>query len=331
MFHHYVHGPVPLTPSPLTPCPNPKSPNPLSQPPGNPKGVLAPTDHDVPPYVHGPVPLTPSPLTPCPNPESPNPLSQPPGNPQGVLAPTHHDVPPYVHCPVPLTPGPLTPTLCSWSRAPNPKSPNPLSQPRGDSNPLSQPPGNPKGVLAPTHHDVPPYVHGPVPLTPGPLTPCPNRKSPNPLSQPPGNPQGVLVPKHHDVPPTHHFFLFFKGCTATSDVILASHLWLLQVTGFVVSQVTRVPWSPLQAPFKPPWNPFEAPLKPPWSLPKVKPPSSLREGYLWRVLCWRRSPLRHWRVPFLKVSGTFLNIQWLDFQCKARGSFTEAPPFGWHG
>ena len=133
-------------------------------------------------------------------------------------------VPPYVHGPVPLTPSPLTP-------CPNPKSPNPLSQP----------PGNPKGVLAPTHHDVPPYLHGPVPLTPDPLTPCPNPKSPNPLSQPPGNPKGVLVPKHHDVPPTHHFFLFFKGCTATSDVILASHLWLLQVTGFVVSQVTRVP------------------------------------------------------------------------------------------
>ena len=58
-----------------------------------------------------------------------------------------------------------------------------------------------------------------VPLTPSPLTPCPNPKSPNPLSQPSGNPKGVLVPKHHDVPPTHHFFLFFKGCTATSDVI----------------------------------------------------------------------------------------------------------------
>ena len=130
-----------------------------------------------------------------------------------------------VPCPqAPLTTSPQTPCL-------NPKSPNPLSQP----------PGNPEGVLAPTHHDVPPYVHGPVPLTPSPLTPCPNPKSPNPLSQPPGNPKGVLVPKHHDVPPTHHFFLFFKGCTATSDVILASHLWLLQVTGFVVSQVTRVP------------------------------------------------------------------------------------------
>ena len=93
-----------------------------------------------------------------------------------------------------------------------------------------------------------------APLTPSPLTPCPspqetlkvcfhpinmmfhpmftvpcpeaplNPKSPNPLSQPPKNPKGVLVPKHHDVPPTHHFFLFFKGCTATSDGILASHL-----------------------------------------------------------------------------------------------------------
>ena len=117
------------------------------------------------------------------------------------------------------------------------------------------------------------YVHGPVPrgpLTPSPLTPCPspqetlkvrlhphimmfhpvhgavprgppNPKSPNPLSQPPRNPKGVLLPEHHDVPATHHFFLFFKGCTATSDGILASHLWLLQVTEFLVSQVTCLP------------------------------------------------------------------------------------------
>ena len=66
--HHdvppYVHGPVPRGP------PNPKSPNPLSQPPRNPKGVLAPTHHDVPPYVHGPLLRSP------PNPKSPNPLSQ---------------------------------------------------------------------------------------------------------------------------------------------------------------------------------------------------------------------------------------------------------------
>ena len=77
-----------------------------------------------------------------------------------------------------------------------------------------------------------------------PMFPCPEApltKSPNPLSQPPRNPKGVLVPKHHDVPPTHHFFLFFKGCTATSDGILASHLSLLQVTEFVVSQVTCLP------------------------------------------------------------------------------------------
>ena len=65
-------------------------------------------------------------------------------------------------------------------------------------------------------------------------------KSPDPLSQPPRNPKGVLAPTHHDVPPTH-FFLFFKGCTATSDGILASHLWLLQVTEFLVSQVTCPP------------------------------------------------------------------------------------------
>ena len=147
-----------------------------------------------------------------PNPKSPDPLSQPPRNPKGVLAPTHHDVPPYVHGPVPRG-------------RPSPKSLNPLSQLRR----------SPKGVLAPTHHDVPPYVHGPVPRGP------PNPKSPNPLSQPPRNPKGVLVPKHHDVPPTHHFCLFFKGCTATSDGILASHLWLLQVTEFLVSQATCPP------------------------------------------------------------------------------------------
>ena len=54
--------------------------------------------------------------------------------------------------------------------------------------------------------------------------------------------------------------------------------------------------SPLQAPLKPPWSPLQAPLKPSlpkvkpfWSLPKVKPPSSLREGYLQRVLRWRWS------------------------------------------
>ena len=117
-------------------------------------------------------------------------------------------------------------------KSPNPLSPNPNPK---SPNPLSQPLRNPKGVLAPTHHDVPPYVHGPVPRGP------PNPKSPNPLSQPPRNPKGVLVPKHHDVPPTHHFFLFFKGCTATSDGILASHLWLLQVTEFLVSQVTCLP------------------------------------------------------------------------------------------
>ena len=113
---------------------------------------------------------------------------------------------------------------------PNPKSPNPLSQP-------------PRNPIAPTHHDVPPYVHGPVPRGP------PNPKSPNPLSQPPRNPKGVLVPKHHDVPPTHHFFLFFKGCTATSDGILASHLWLLQVTEFLVSQVTCPPFMHVLSPF----------------------------------------------------------------------------------
>ena len=62
--------------------------------------------------------------------------------------------------------------------------------------PLSQPPRNLKGVLAPTHHDVLPYVHGPW----GP----PNPKSRNPLSQPPRNPKGVLAPTHHDVPPYLH-------------------------------------------------------------------------------------------------------------------------------
>ena len=53
----------------------------------------------------------------------------------------------------------------------------------------------------------------------------------------------------------------------------------------------KPPSSPLEAPFsvegfKPPSSPLEAPFKPPsnlfkplWSLPKVKPPSSLREGY----------------------------------------------------
>ena len=133
----------------------------------------------------------------------------------------------------------------AYSRC-NPKSPNPCSRPPKSlkvwvcdyvhgPNPLSHPPRNPKGVLATTHHDVPPYVHGPV------LRGPPNPKSPNPLSQPPRHPKGVLVPNHHDVPPTHHFFLFFKGCTATSDGILASHLWLLQVTEFLVSQVTCLP------------------------------------------------------------------------------------------
>ena len=69
--------------------------------------------------------------------------------------------------------------------------------------------------------------------------------------------------------------------------------------------------SPLETPLKPPWSPLQAPLKPLWSLPKVKPLSSLREGYLQRVLRWRWSPLRRWRVPFLKVAGTFLRtFEW---------------------
>ena len=154
-----------------------------------------------------------------------------------------------VPCPeAPLTPSPLTivpapkkPSKCACTyiimmfhpmfMVPCPKAPLTPS-------PLTPCPRNPKGVLAPTHHDVPFYVHGPVPRGP------PNPKSPDPLSQPPRNPKGVLVPKHHDVPPTHHFFLFCKGCTATSDGILASHLWLLQVTEFLVSQVTCHPWLP---------------------------------------------------------------------------------------
>ena len=147
-------------------------------------------------------PLTPSPVTPCPSPQETLKVCLHP--PIMMFHPIFMVFHPMFMVPCPqarLTPSPLTP-------CPNPKSPNPLSQP----------PGNFKGV----------YVHGPVaprpPLTPSPLTPCPNPKSPNPLSQPPGNPKGVLVPKHHDVPPTHYFFLFFKGCIATSDVILASHL-----------------------------------------------------------------------------------------------------------
>ena len=70
----YVHGWMPRGP------PHPKSPNPKSQPPSNPKGVLATTHQDVPPYVHGWMPPSP------PNPKSRNPLSQPPSNPKGVLA-----------------------------------------------------------------------------------------------------------------------------------------------------------------------------------------------------------------------------------------------------
>ena len=83
------------------------------------------------------------------------------------------------------------------------------------------------------------------------------------------------------------------------------------------SESFKPPSSPLEAPLKPPSSPLEAPFKPPssppfrrwspWSLPKVKPPSSLREGCLRRVLRWRWSPIRHWRVPFLKVPGTFLD------------------------
>ena len=90
-------------------------------------------------------------------------------------------------------------------------------------------------------------------------------------------------------------------------------------------------WSTFQAPLKSSWSPLEPSFKPPWSLPKVKPPWSplqapfkppsevkrpwsLPEGKAackpsWRVPSkglWRWSPLRHWRVPFLKVPGTSL-------------------------
>ena len=105
----------------------------------------------------------------------------------------------------------------------------------------------------------------------------------------------------------------------------------------------KPPWSFLQAPFKPPspsegfkplWSPlqaalkpsegealkatlkpasssleaflkpFKAALEPPWRLSKVKPPSSLREGYLQRVLRWRWSPLRHWTVPCERIQAS---------------------------
>ena len=86
-----------------------------------------------------------------------------------------------------------------------------------------------------------------------------------------------------------------------------------------------------EAPLKPPWSPLEAPrpfierlqtpFKPPCPLeePLEGPPSEGEapfkpsEGgpfnlwrYLQRVLRWRWSPLHHWRVPFPKVTGTFL-------------------------
>ena len=220
----------PLTPSPLTPCPSPQETL---------KVCLHPHIMMFHPMFMVPcpeTPLTPSPLTPCPSPQETLKV---------CLYPNIMMFHPMfmVPCPeAPLTPSPLTPCpspqetlkvwVCAYVHGPVPRvPPNPKSP-----DPLSQPPRNPKGVLAPTHHDVPPYVHGPVPRGP------PNPKPPNPLSQPPRNPKGVLVPKHHDVPPTHHFFLFFKGCTATSDGILASRLWLLQVTEFLVSQVTCPPF-----------------------------------------------------------------------------------------
>ena len=164
MFHPMFMVPeAPVTPSPVTPCPSPLMFHPMFM------------VHDVPPYVQAP--LTPSPLTPCPSPQKVS------------LHPHIMMFHPMFNVPCPEAP-------------PNPKSPNPMSQPAR----------NPKGVLAPTHHDVPPYVHGPkAPLTPSPVTPCPNplmfhpmfmvhdvppyvhgpvppgppnHKSPNPLSQP---------------------------------------------------------------------------------------------------------------------------------------------------
>ena len=77
------------------------------------------------------------------------------------------------------------------------------------------------------------------PLTPSPLTPCPS---------PQDTLKVCLYPNIMMFHPPIISFSFSKGCTATSDGILASHLWLLQVIEFLVSQVTCHPFRKVTVP-----------------------------------------------------------------------------------
>ena len=91
-------------------------------------------------------------------------------------------------------------------------------------------------------------------------------------------------------------------------------------------------WKPL----KPPSSPLEAPfrsLQSPLKPSKVKLPSSLREGYLWRVLRWRWSPLRHWAegtqmVRFVDGMGSMLTWFQIANWSPAMLSVVRAPPSG---
>ena len=181
------------------------------------------------------------------------------------------------------------------------KPPSSLLKMKPPSNPLQaplQPPWSPlQAPLKPPEGEAP---SSPLEAPSSPLQAPSKPLSPSEGFKPPWSPlQAPLKPSEGEAPLKPPWSLLeapFKPPSSPSKPSSASE-------GF------KPPSSPLEAPLKPPslQAPFKPPLpkvKPPWSLPKVKPPSSLREGY--RVLRWRWSPLRHWRVPFLKVPGTFL-------------------------
>ena len=179
-----------------------------------------------------------------PNPKPPDPLVPSPQETLKVCLPTHHDVPPYVHGPVPrdpLTPSLLTPcpspqenpkgvlvpktswcsTLCSWSRAPRPPlTPSLLT-------PCPSPQETLKVCLYQNIMMFHPMFMVPcpeTPLTPSLLTPCPS-------------PQETLkVCLYQNIMMFHPPIISF----CFSKVVL------LQVTEFLVSQVTCPPLGFLQ-------------------------------------------------------------------------------------